>query len=71
METLIEKKQTAKPGLALCNGIDSHSWATKMEVEHLISGKPGPKMKAADSLDWLLKLHKFQAVMLAQLKKQL
>lgn len=71
METLIDKKQTSKPMLALCNGIDSHSWATKMEIECLISGKPGPKMEAADSLDWLLKLHKFQALMLAQLKKRL
>ena len=71
MKTPINKKQTAKPRPALCDGIDSHSWATKMEVERLISGKSGPKMKAADSLDWLLELHKFQVVMLAQLKNEL
>lgn len=70
MKTLIEKKQTAKPKPAPCNGIDSHCWATKMEIKHLISGKPGVKIKAAESLDWLLELHKFQGVLLAQLKKE-
>jgi len=49
MKTLTKKKQTAKPKPALRNGIDTHCWATKMEIKHLISGKPDLKVKAKSS----------------------
>ena len=42
------KKQTVKCGNAIYNGVDSCKWATKMEINHLLSGKRDLKIKAVE-----------------------
>jgi len=40
------KKGTIMPGMRINHMLDSHKWATKMEIIRLISGKPDLKIKA-------------------------
>lgn len=40
-----EKKKNLKSKPAQFSGLDSHIWKTKMEIVHLISGKPDLKLK--------------------------
>jgi len=40
MKKPIDKKKTVKPRPSVCNWLDSHKWATKMEIRRLFSGKP-------------------------------
>jgi len=40
------KKRTIKPTLTINPVLDSHKWATKMEIIRIISGKPDLKIKA-------------------------
>jgi len=40
-------KKTGISKLLVYNGLDSHKWATKMEIKRLLSGKPDLRIKAA------------------------
>lgn len=46
MLKLINRKRMTKFKLAIHNAPDPHKWATKMEIHHLMSGKPDLKIKA-------------------------
>ena len=39
MQKPVKKEQPVKPMHRIYNGIDSHKWATKMEIQRLISSK--------------------------------
>jgi hypothetical protein len=41
-----DKKITIKSRMTINPVLDSHKWATKMEIMRLISGKPELKIKA-------------------------
>ncbi len=41
----IDSKRAIKPKPAIYHGLDSHKWATKMEIQRLLSGKPDLKIK--------------------------
>jgi len=40
------KKRTIRSGMTINYVLDSHKWATKMEIIRLISGKPDLKIKS-------------------------
>jgi hypothetical protein len=40
MKKPVDKKKTVKSKPPVCNWLDSHKWATKMEIRRLFSGKP-------------------------------
>lgn|GEM_PF-3678732 len=42
-------KRLIKSNLPMYHGLDSHKWATKMEIQRLLSGKPELKIKATPS----------------------
>jgi hypothetical protein len=44
MKKLVKKKRLIKFKHRVDNEIDCHSWATKMEVHRLMSGKPDIKV---------------------------
>lgn len=46
MKTLIEDKRTLESEPAIHDGLDAHKWATKVEIHHLLSGKPDLKIEA-------------------------
>jgi hypothetical protein len=46
MKKLNDKKRTTKSTMTINPVLDSHKWATKMEIMRLISGKPELKIKA-------------------------
>jgi hypothetical protein len=46
MKMLSWKRETAGPGLPGGNGINSHTWATKMEIQRSLSGKPDLRIHA-------------------------
>ena len=46
MKKLINNKKIIKSKPAIYNALDSHKWATKMEIHRLMSGKPDLKIKA-------------------------
>jgi len=39
-------KKTGISKLPVYDGLDSHKWATKMEIRRLLSGKPDLRIKA-------------------------
>ena len=39
----IKEKHKAKYRHAIFNGVDSHKWANKIEMQRLVSGKPDVK----------------------------
>lgn len=41
-----DKKTTGKSRPHAHSGLDSHKWATKMELRRLLSGKPDLRIKA-------------------------
>jgi len=43
----IKDRQTVKCISVIYNGVDSHKWENKMEIQHLISCKPDVKVMAA------------------------
>ena len=43
MKKVIKKKRKVKWGNGIYNGVDSHNWANKMEIQRLISSKPDVK----------------------------
>jgi len=43
----IDKKRAIKSKPTTYHGLDSHKWATKMEIQRLLSGKPDLKIKVA------------------------
>jgi hypothetical protein len=47
MKKLNDKKRTIKLTMTINPLLDSHNWATKMEIIRIISGKPDLKIKAA------------------------
>lgn len=47
MKKLNNKKRTIKPTMTINPVLDSHKWATKMEIIRLITGKPDLKIKAS------------------------
>jgi hypothetical protein len=46
MKKLSDKKRPIKSEMTINPMLDSHKWATKMEIIRLISGKPELKIKA-------------------------
>ena len=40
------RRETAGPGLLAGGGINSHTWATKMEIQRCLSGKPDLRIDA-------------------------
>lgn len=40
MKKLIDRKKIVKSRPPVCNWLDSHKWATKVEIRRLLSGKP-------------------------------
>ncbi len=43
----IDNKRAIKSKPTTYHGLDSHKWATKMEIQRLLSGKPDLKIKVA------------------------
>ncbi|MHC4477868.1 MAG: hypothetical protein ACYTEL_19680 [Planctomycetota bacterium] len=48
MKRSSETKRANKPKTSLCSELDTHNWATKMEVHHLLTGKPDLQLKGPD-----------------------
>jgi hypothetical protein len=46
MKKHIKDKQTVKCGPEIFNGVDSHKWENKMEIQHLTSSKADVKVIA-------------------------
>ncbi len=46
MKRTIDKKRTIRPRPAIRNELDSHKWATKMEIRRFLSGRAELKIKA-------------------------
>jgi hypothetical protein len=46
MKNAIKAHRTVKCRPAIYNGVDSHKWANKMEIQHLISCKPDVEVMA-------------------------
>ncbi len=44
MKKLIDSKRAIKSKPAMYRELDSHKWATKMEIQRLIRGKPDLKI---------------------------
>jgi hypothetical protein len=44
MKNPSKQKRTDKCISVIYNGIDSHKWASKVEIQHLISSKPALKV---------------------------
>jgi hypothetical protein len=49
MKKLIDSKRAIKSKPTTYHGLDSHEWATKMEIQRLLSGKPDLKIKLTPS----------------------
>jgi hypothetical protein len=47
MESLIDKKRRTKSRPTIHSVLNSHKWATKVEMHRLIAGKPDLKIKEA------------------------
>jgi len=45
MKRTKDKKDTGKSRPQASSGLDSHKWATKMELRRLLSGKPELRIK--------------------------
>jgi hypothetical protein len=45
MKRLIDSNRAIKPEPTTYHGLDSHKWATKMEIQRLLSGKPDLKIQ--------------------------
>ncbi|MHC4424351.1 MAG: hypothetical protein ACYSWR_06760 [Planctomycetota bacterium] len=48
MKKLLNTKRTIKFKPTIHSQLDSHKWATKMEVHHLLSGKRDLKLKEVE-----------------------
>ena len=46
MKNTIKYNRTVQCRTAIYNGVDSHKWANKMEIQHLISSKPDAEVMA-------------------------
>ena len=46
MKKHIKDNRTGKCGPEIYNGVDSHKWANKMEIQHLTSSKADVKVMA-------------------------
>jgi len=51
MKDSTKHKRTDKSISVIYNGIDSHKWASKIEIQHLISSKPDLKVVEKPSQD--------------------
>jgi len=49
MNRLINNKRAIKSKPPIYHGVDSHKWATKIEIQRLLSGKPDLKIKCTPS----------------------
>ncbi|MHC4061123.1 MAG: hypothetical protein ACYSUC_02895 [Planctomycetota bacterium] len=47
MKRLVDIKEENRPKPSVYTGLDTHKWATKIEIQRLIKGKPDPQLKAA------------------------
>jgi len=46
MKRPIDREKRGKSKRSIRYGLDSHKWATKMEIRRLLSGKPDLNIKA-------------------------
>jgi hypothetical protein len=51
MKDSTKQKRTDKCISVIYNGIDSHKWASKIEIQHLISSKPDIKVAEKSGQD--------------------
>jgi hypothetical protein len=48
MKRPVNKKERIRAKRSIYNEVDTHRWATKMEIQRLIGGKPDLKLKGMD-----------------------
>jgi hypothetical protein len=48
MKRPTDKNKTTECNLTIHRGVDSHKWATKMEICRLLSAKPDLKLEAVE-----------------------
>lgn len=53
MKDSSKHKRTDKCISVIYNGIDSHKWASKIEIQHLISSKPTLKVVEKPGQDYI------------------